>query len=293
MGVYLRLRLDCVVCIARQALKAARLATDDVRKHEEVLRLTLDRLRSISWEGTPPQLVRRAGVAAIIEEVIGICDPYEELKKKSNEEALELVPWVESLIKSSKDPLRAAVLVSIAGNIIDFAAVEEYDLEATVRRVLAAKPAKDDYISLRNDVKEAETLLYFADNAGEIVFDKVLIQEMIRFRGRPFKRVVFVVKGGPIINDATLKDAHEVGLDSIPNIEFRTISSGAPGTGPERLSEEVLSWIRAADVVISKGQGNYEDLSEVGGVYFLLMAKCPVVAEDIGVKVGDVVIMKS
>lgn len=289
----LKLRLDCVVCIAKQALKAARLATDDVRKHEEVLRLTLDRLKSISWDGTPPQLVRRTGVVAIIRDVIGVSDPYKELKRKSNAEALELVPWVESLIRSSEDPLRTAFLISIAGNIIDFAAVEEYDLEATVTKVLATKPAKDDYISLRNDVREAETLLYFADNAGEIVFDKVLIQEMIRFRERPFKRVVFVVKGGPIINDATLEDVHEVGLDSIPNIEFRTISSGAPGTGPERLSEEVLSWIRSADIVISKGQGNYEDLSEVGGVYFLLMAKCPVVAEDIGVNVGDVVIMRS
>ncbi len=100
------------------------------------------------------------------------------------------------------------------------------------------------------------------------------------------------LREGPIVNDATIEDALYIGLDKLPNIEFRKVSSGEPGTGPERSSPEVLSWIRDHDLVISKGQGNYEDLSDVEGVYFLLVAKCPVVAEDLGVRVGDIVIKR-
>ncbi len=288
----MKLRLDCVVCIAKQALKAARLATNDPRVQEEVLRRVMRRLTEMEWVGTPPQLVRASRVAELIGELTGVEDPYKELKKASNDEALAMVGEVRALIASHDDPLRAAVKVAIAGNIIDFAAVETYDLKATIERVMRQEPAIDDYSRLREEVLSAETLLYFADNAGEIVFDKLLIEEMIRVRGKPFKRVSFVVKGGPIINDATIEDALYVGLDKLPNIEFRKVSSGKPGTGPERSSPEVLSWIRNHDLVISKGQGNYEDLSDAGGVYFLLMAKCPVVAEDIGVKVGDIVIKR-
>ena len=288
----MKLRLDCVVCIAKQALKAARLATNDPKVQEEVLRRVMRRLTEMEWVGTPPQLVRASRVAELIEELTGVSDPYRELKKASNDEALAMVGEVRALIASHDDPLRAAVKVAIAGNIIDFAAVEAYDLKATIERVMRQEPAIDDYSRLREEVLSAETLLYFADNAGEIVFDKLLIEEMIRVRGKPFKRVSFVVKGGPIINDATIEDALYVGLDKLPNIEFRKVSSGKPGTGPERSSPEVLSWIRNHDLVISKGQGNYEDLSDVEGVYFLLMAKCPVVAEDIGVKVGDIVIKR-
>ena len=288
----MKLRLDCVVCIAKQALKAARLATNDPKVHEEVLRRVMRRLIGMEWVGTPPQLVRASRVIELIAELTGVDDPYKDLKRASNDEALAMVDEVKSLIALHGDPLRAAVKVAIAGNIIDFAAVETYNLRATIERVLKQEPAIDDYNRLREEVLGAETLLYFADNAGEIVFDKLLIEEMIKVRGKPFRRISFVVKGGPIINDATIEDALYVGLDKLPNIEFKEVSSGKPGTGPERSSPEVLSWIRNHDLVISKGQGNYEDLSDVGEVYFLLMAKCPVVAEDIGVKVGDIVIKR-
>ncbi len=288
----MKLRLDCVVCIAKQALKAARLATNDPKVHEEVLRRVMRRLIGMEWVGTPPQLVRASRVIELIAELTGVDDPYKDLKRASNDEALAMVNEVKSLIASHGDPLRAAVKVAIAGNIIDFAAVETYNLRATIERVLKQEPAIDDYNRLREEVLGAETLLYFADNAGEIVFDKLLMEEMIKVRGKPFRRISFVVKGGPIINDATIEDALYVGLDKLPNIEFKEVSSGKPGTGPERSSPEVLSWIRNHDLVISKGQGNYEDLSDVGEVYFLLMAKCPVVAEDLGVKVGDIVIKR-
>ena len=288
----MKLRLDCVVCIAKQALEAARLATNNPKVQEEVLRRVMRRLIEIEWVGTPPQLIRASRATELIKELTNVDDPYKDLKKASNDDALAIVDEVKSLIASYEDSLRAAVKVAIAGNIIDFVAVKTYDLRATIKKVMKQKPAIDDYSRLREEVLSAETLLYFADNAGEIVFDKLLIEEMIRVRKKPFRRISFVVKGGPIINDATIEDALYIGLDKLPNIEFRKVSSGKPDTGPERSSPEVLSWIRNHDLVVSKGQGNYEDLSDVEGVYFLLMTKCPVVAEDIGVKVGDIVIKR-
>ena len=288
----MKLRLNCVICIAKQALEAARLATNDPKVQEEVLRSVLRRLTKMEWVGTPLQLVRASRVTELIEKLTGIDDPYKDLKKASNDEALAIADEVKSLIASHEDSLRAAVKVAIAGNIIDFVSVKAYDLRATIVKLLKQKPAIDDYSRLREEVLNAETLLYFADNAGEIVFDKLLIEEMIRVRRKPFRKISFVVKGGPTINDATIEDALYVGLDKLPNIEFRRVSSGKPGTGPELSSSEVLSWIRNHDLVISKGQGNYEDLSDVKGVYFLLIAKCPVVAEDIGVRVGDIVIKR-
>ncbi len=288
----MKLRLDCVVCIVKQALEAVRLATNDPKVQEEVLRRVMCRLIEMEWVGTPPQLVRASRVAELIEKLTGVDDPYKDIKRASNDEAMAMVGEVKSLIASHEDSLRAAIKVAIAGNIIDFVAVKTYDLRATIEKIFKQELAIDDYSKLREEVLSAETLLYFADNAGEIVFDKLLIEEMIRVRGKPFKRISFIVKGGPTINDATIEDALYVGLDKLPNIEFKKVTSGKPGTGPEHSSPEVLSWIRNHDLVISKGQGNYEDLSEVGGVYFLLIAKCPVVAEDLGVRVGGIVIKR-
>ena len=286
----MKLRLDCIPCIVRQALKAARLSTRDELIQEKILREAMRNLLSVEWVGTPPQLVRVANVSKVILELTGVRDPYKKIKKSSNDEALTMVEEVKLLINSFSDPLEAAVKAAIAGNIIDFAAVETYNLRETLLRVLKQEPAINDYLRLRKDLLESNTLLYFLDNSGEVVFDKLLIQKAVELRGKPFKKVSFVVKGGPIINDVTLEDAHYVGLNKIPNSSFLKISNGEEGTGPERTSPQVNSWIKNHDVTISKGQGNYEDLSEFSGLYFLLIAKCPVVAQDLGVKVGDVII---
>ena len=136
----------------------------------------------------------------------------------------------------------------------------------------------------------AQNLLYFADNAGEIALDKMFIQEMITIRGKPFNHISFVVKGGPIINDAMIEDAYEVGIDKLPNVVFYRIGNGQEGTGPNRWEDVVKEWIKEHDLVISKGQGNFEGLSENSNIFFMLIAKCPVIAKEIGVNVKDTVI---
>ncbi len=278
----LKLKLDCIACIVKQALKAARLATSDEKIQEKILRRVMEKLLKVEWCTTPPKLVQESGVLDVIRELSGVDDPYEKIKVKSNDEALALSSYVKEIIRRSRDPLETAVRIAIAGNIIDFAAVESYDLKETINRVLRVEPAVNYYSYLRNDVLSSEKLLYIADNAGEIVFDKILIEEMIGYRGRVFKEILFVVKDKPMVNDATIKDAEYIGIDRIPNLKLIGEPAG---------SERVRMLIKKYDLVISKGQGNYEEYSSEENIYFLLIAKCPIVAEDLGVKVGDVVIL--
>ena len=150
------------------------------------------------------------------------------------------------------------------------------------------KFAIDDYKKLKENLENAETLLFFVDNAGEIGLDKLLVETLLGTK--KLERIDFVVKGGPIINDATLEDAVYIDLNSLPNSEFLIISNGELGTGPKRSSQTVKRWIHEHDLVISNGQGNYEGLSEHNGLFFLLMVKCPIIASDIGVEVGDIII---
>ncbi len=283
----MKLNLECIPCFMRQALKAARFCKLDEEKQERVLREVMEALLEERWDKTPPELAHV--VHAIVRKYGG--DPYAEIKRRSNELALSLYPQVKSLVEKSEDPLKTAVKVAIAGNIIDFGAVdkdkvEDFNLLDFVKGVVSEELAIDDYSLFREKLEAAKTILYFADNAGEIVFDKILLETIFSQFGR--LKVTFVVKAGPIINDATIEDAKQVGIDEVVD-EYRFISNGEVGV--ERNSPEVKSWIDEHDVVISKGQGNYEGLSEFEGIFYMLMVKCPVIARHVGVDVGSKVLL--
>lgn len=282
----MKVNLDCIPCFQRQALQAVRFITDDERLQQKVLRNVVRELLKSDWELTPPDLAHR--VHSIVKRSTGVNDPYRDVKKESNDLVLKMYPTLKDMVRRSRDPLRTALRLAIAGNIIDFGVVQEFDLEKTVRTVLTKKFAFDDYELFKVALQNAETLLYFADNAGEIGLDKLLVETLLEVK--KLGKVCFVVKGGPIINDATMEDAVYMGLDALPNSEFLVISNGEKGTGPNRNSEEVKRWMSKHDLVISKGQGNYEGLSEHNGLFFMLMVKCPITASDLNVEVGDIVL---
>jgi len=282
----MKLNLDCIPCFQRQALQAVRFISDDEKLHERVLREVAKKLLESNWDSTPPELAHQ--VHSIVKRITNENDPYKEVKKESNDLVLKIYPELKQKVKKSRDPLRTAVRLAIAGNIIDFGVPQEFNLEETIREVLKKKFAIDDYKKLKEKLKDAETLLFFVDNAGEIGLDKLLVETFLETK--KLEKIDFVVKGGPIINDATLEDAVYMGLDRLPNSEFLTISNGEVGTGPARSSQTVKRWIREHDLVISKGQGNYEGLSEHNGLFFMLMVKCPIIASDLGVEVGDIIL---
>ncbi len=282
----MKLNLDCIPCFQRQALQAVRFISDDQKLNERVLREVAKKLLESNWDSTPPELAHQ--VHSIVKRITDEKDPYKKVKRESNDLVLKLYPKLKEKVNQSRDPLRTAVRLAIAGNIIDFGVPQEFNLEETIRKVLKKRFTIDACKKLKEKLRTAEKLLFFVDNAGEVGLDKLLVETFLETK--KFEKIVFVVKGGPIINDATLEDAVYMGLDRLPNSEFLTISNGEAGTGPARSSQTVKKWIREHDLVISKGQGNYEGLSEHNGLFFMLMAKCPIIASDLGVNVGDIIL---
>jgi uncharacterized protein with ATP-grasp and redox domains len=240
-------------------------------------------LSRIHEEAIPPEIGREA--YRIISEKTGISDPYAEIKKENTHKALSLYPQLKRRIESSEDRLSAAVRMAIAGNVIDFGANADFDLDKDLDALLSQKLAVDHYPAFCLALQRARNILYLADNAGETVFDRLLIEEL----GKP---VIYAVREKPIINDAVYQDALDAGIDKVAEI----VSSGtdAPGTILNLCSDQFLKIFRSADLVISKGQGNYEGLSdETRPVFFLLKAKCAVIAKDIEVKEGSLILMKT
>ena len=275
--------LDCIPCFVRQALEAARMATDDEDVHREIMDKVLKDLRENSLEGKkPPDIADR--VHYQVRKITGGVDPYKKMKKKHNDRALDLYPKLKEIVDNSSDRLLTAIMLAITGNIVDLAPGHEIDLENTIEGVLETDLTVDNYEDFKDSLERSEKIFYLADNAGEIVFDKVLLEEL------SYKDITFFVKGGPILNDAMEGDAEYVNITDMVDVDI--VSNGVPGTGPKRDSEESVERMgEEADMVISKGQGNYEALGEIDeNIFFLLKAKCPVIAEDIGVEVGDIIL---
>jgi uncharacterized protein with ATP-grasp and redox domains len=272
--------LECFPCFLSQALRAARIATDDESKIKEVLDEVGMMLRDIPLHSTPPESGRL--IYHKVGEITGNLDPYRKTKDESTKKALSLYPSLKSKVEKSDDRLLTAVRIAIAGNVIDFGANWDFDIEDEVYKVLERDFAICDYRDFKDRLGESDEILYIGDNAGECVFDRILIEQIN-------KPVIYVVRDVPIINDATYEDAVDAGIDKVATI----ISSGtdAPGTILETCSEGFKKVYNNSRFIISKGQGNYEALSnERRPIFFLLKLKCQVIANDIGIDECDIVL---
>ena len=231
-------------------------------------------------ESTPPMLAKM--MYEKVAKITGVEDPYQELKHKSTIEALALYPSVKEQVGRSKDPLLTAVKFAAIGNVIDFGVNHGYGLIEAINDVFKREFGIFDNAAFKESLSKANDILYIGDNAGESVFDRILIEEM-------GKNVTYVVRGGPVINDVTQKEALQAGLDTVATI----ISTGTniPGAVTEYCGSEFNAAFQEADMVISKGQGNYESLSEEErSIFFLLIVKCDLVAQEIGAQKGELVL---
>ena len=282
--------LDCIPCFFRQALEAARNSGASQIKQREILNELAKTLPGFSFTFTPPEMARI--IYGIVTKVTHQVDPYKKIKAKSNELALKIYPELRKRILRSDDRLLKAVELAIAGNIIDYGARISLNITEELNKILSKEEIsfhkdKDvlfDYSYFKDSVKKAENVLYLADNAGETVFDRILIEEIKRIAKH--KNIIYAVKEKPIINDALIEDAYKCGVDKIATVV--SCGSSAPGTILSLCSKEFLKIYKKVDMIISKGQGNFEALSEEKRpIFFLLKAKCQVVAKDIGCNVGD------
>jgi uncharacterized protein with ATP-grasp and redox domains len=274
--------LDCFPCMLRQALEAARMADADVGQQRVVLNRVMELLAAVSAHSTPAETGYH--VHRIVREMTGVRDPYRLVKEEATRSALQLVPRLRGIMAQADDPLEQAVRIAIAGNIIDFAPGVQFTLEATLERVLHQPFAINDLEALRQALSQVQSVLYLADNAGETVFDRVLIETL----GQP---VIYAVKGGPTLNDATWEDAIAAGLEEVAEI-VRT-GSDAPGTVLKFCSPTFRQLYGKAEVIIAKGQANHEALSERDRrLFFLLQVKCPVLGREVGVEPGSIVLQQ-
>jgi len=260
------------------------MSTNNDAVREKALREVVTYLSQVRWTTNIPRIGTE--VHRIVKKVTGNSDPYKQLKNKYNKLAAQLYPKLEFMVKNSSDPLFTALKIAIAGNAIDFGPKAEINLEKEVKNALTNELAINHIESFRHELKPETDLLYLADNSGETFFDRILLEELTKFK----TRIVYVVKGGPILNDATIDDAKIAQIDKIADV----ISTGTDCAGIifDECSEEFIEAFKKSSIVISKGQGNYESLNEVKDkkIFFLLKVKCPIVGKKIGARVGSIVL---
>jgi len=256
------------------------MVTQDEVKQRKVLNEIAKAIPKFPLNSTPPEM--SITINKIVHQFTNSLDPYKKIKDKCNKTALNLYPELKERVKKADDSLLTAIKVAIAGNVIDLGVPGKFNIEKDLKSTLQQDFAILDYTEFKKALRKTDEILYIADNAGEVVFDRVLIEELN-------KKVIYVTRGGPVLNDATIEDALFCGIDKIAKV----ISSGshAPGTILSYCSDEFLNYYNEAKLIIAKGQGNYETLSEEKKlIFFLLKAKCPVIAKDLGCKTGDIIL---
>ena len=280
----MRINDQCLPCLVNQAIKIAKLC--GLKERDELYREVFHNLSTIDFSKTNPEIIGQN--YQIIKRYVGLNDPYKELKSQYNQMFLNKLPEYDRKINSFED----AVKYAIVANIIDFNPIHE-DVERQVQHFFSSLDQLvltiNHVESLISDIMKSKNILYLGDNCGEICFDELLIQRIKQIN--PDCRVYFGVRGEAVVNDNTVEDAYQVGMNKVADV----ISNGdcSLGTVLERTSKEFQKVFDTADFVIAKGQANYESLSEQNKkIYFLLMTKCKVIADDIGVPTHSLICMK-
>ncbi len=275
---------DCITCLLNQSIRVAKNLKLDEPKSDELTKIAQE---TISKYSNVTPVVVASDLYPKMSNFIGSSDIYADLKAKSTKEALKLLTEVEATLESLEDRLEGAIKASVAGNVIDFATPNQFDLSKEFKTVFKTPFAIDNQDKFLDRLKSAKSFMIIADNVGEHVFDKLLLQEINRVY--PNIELYYATRGVPIINDVTIKEAKEIGLDRVATL----IDSGVdtPGLDYSRASSSFMKIYNSMDLILAKGMGNYEALDEVcdNRIYHLLKVKCSVVALSIGANLGDLI----
>ncbi|MCY6372637.1 damage-control phosphatase ARMT1 family protein [Clostridium ganghwense] len=288
----MKLDLNCITCNINQAIKIMDLLEMERNKKEEMMREVLEYLSNADYSKCNPEVI--GGTWNIILKYIENDNPYSDIKKYYNIEVLKMIEEIENLIRNSDNKFNTALKIAIAGNLIDFAAKHKFDLDMLKKKIMNIQELNltiDHSKNLYESLKIAKSVMYLGDNCGEICLDKLFIKYIKN--EFPNVKVYFGVRGKIIVNDVTFDDAQMVGMQEVAD----TIENGdgSLGTVIERVSDEFREKFYGADVVIAKGQGNYESLSEIDkkNIFHLFMAKCEPVSSSLGVKTMSIVCVEN
>ena len=272
--------IDCIPCFISHSLNVAKMTARNAEEQREILRQTLSLAASIDFDKSPPAMAKK--IHAIIRQITGVEDAYVRIKDESTAFALEMLPFLRHEVEKSEHPFETAIRLVIAGNIIDFGTDHNFNLNSVHQIIADALKQQIDINAigrLHKRMMESERILYIADNCGEIVFDRLLIE--------PYReKITLAVRGSPILNDATRREAEMSGLNDI--VDIIDTGDSIPGVIVENCGEEFKEHYAECDLIISKGQGNFETMCETDRpVFFLFMSKCQVIATLLDSEMGS------
>jgi len=283
------LKPDCIPCVLNMSISAMRqLPLDEDRiRHLYAQVLEIPALQGRFWNTTSAEVIE--AVMEIIRRSLNDSDPFASEKARQNREVMAFYPQLKSWVESSQNPLYTAAKLAILGNAIDFMVPQNTaDIEKSIRERLGFPLDQKEYEKFEENLRQSKRVLYFADNCGEIVFDKLFVETV---RGLFDIEFVFVVRSVPAMNDATLKEAYAVGIEQLATVVENGIQGPLPGTVLRRCSDTVREWVGKADLFISKGGGNFDTLDEEKEnfpkpVVFMLLSKCDPYFKTFGIEVN-------
>ncbi len=275
----------CIGCIINQSVRVADAIHADEQLSSKLTSTVEEMSRSFSYNDTPPEIA--SFVYEKMAEIAQKYDLYDEVKELSTKKALSFVPFLKEKLKNSEDKLLTATKIAVAGNVIDLAAEVAFDLEDELEKIFYTKFAHDDFEKLKQKLINSKTVLLIGDNVGEHIFDYMYIETLKKLY--PNVEFFYMVRGNPIINDVTLKEAKEAGFEQICEIVDSGVNT--PGFAYSRANDYAKKIFESVDLVIAKGMGNYECMSPShrSDICFLLKVKCGVVATSLQKEVGDII----
>ncbi|WP_457745016.1 damage-control phosphatase ARMT1 family protein [Sulfurimonas sp.] len=276
---------DCVDCIKNQSVRVANAINADAKLRAEMISTVEEMSKTFSFLQTPPEIA--ADVYAKMAQIANKSDLYDEVKEHFTKNALSFVPFLEEKLLKTSDKLLIATKIAVAGNVIDLAAQVAFDLKEEIEKIFDTDFTHNDFDKFTNALSHAKSILIIGDNVGEHIFDYLFIKTLKELY--PNAAFFYMVRGKPIINDVTMKEAKEAGFDKLCNLVDSGVNT--PGFAYSRANERSKELFDSVDLVISKGMGNFESLSPTHrkNVCFLLKVKCNVVANFLEKEVGDII----
>lgn len=275
----------CVSCIINQSVKVSNaIGANEALKNQ--LKSSVEELsKEFSYSDTPPEIA--SYVYEKMAQIAGKEDLYDEVKALSTQKALSFIPALKTKLLYAENPLLIATKIAVAGNVIDLAAAVEFDLTQELESIFQREFAWNDFDIFAKEIENAKNIVILGDNVGEHIFDYIFIETLKELY--PNRNYSYFVRGNPIINDVTMKEAKEAGFEELCQLVDSGVNT--PGFAYTRANQNAKNIFDNADLVISKGMGNYESLtpSHKTNICFLLKVKCGVVANSFGKEIGDII----
>lgn len=286
----MKAKADCIHCYLKQVVSTLKRADIGEEEQFKLVFEIMDMIKELDMSKTPAY--NSTVVQQKVCEIIGNRDPYASVKRESNDAALSLYPKLKARLDLSRDRLYDAIKMSVAGNVIDLGIQRSFDIEGALSQALDVGFYVDDYELFKESLENTDEVLIIGDNSGEIVFDKILIEELTALG----KSVIYSVKSKPALNDATMEDAEYVGMKDLKKLRVIETGSGFLGVSLDDVSDEFSSALENSKLIISKGQANFECLEDVAWIakktFFLLKIKCDEVTSFAGAPLGSMVFLK-